>query len=96
MQRIRCTCGPPERKNLNRPEIGQFVSPGEIWTCPPKCRGCQRWEGLHDQLAEALKWQPETWQITCIPTPRGGWWDDVAVALQRDLEAALAEGGRPV
>jgi hypothetical protein len=59
--------------------------------CPPECRGCKRWDALHDQLAEALKWQPETWQITCIPYPGGGWWDDTAVALQRELEAALAE-----
>jgi hypothetical protein len=97
MQRVECTCGPRYlRENVSRPEVGFICNPGKTWAYPPKCRGCQRWEALHDKLAEALKWQPETWQITCIPSPNGGWWDDTAVALQHELEAALAERGEPV
>jgi hypothetical protein len=91
MQRIRCTCGPPQlREYISRPEIGYYGT-GKYLEYPPKCRGCKRWKALHDQLAEALKWQPETWQVACVPSPNGGRWDDVAVKLQRELEAALAE-----
>jgi hypothetical protein len=92
MQCIRCTCGPPRlRKVVSRPEIGQFVSPGEVWEDPPECHGCKQWDALHDRLAEALRWTPETWQVYCIPPPRGGWHGDLEVKLQSELEAALAE-----
>jgi hypothetical protein len=65
---------------------------GPVRKHPPECHGCKRWDALHEQLVEALRWNLETWQATCIPSPDGGGWhDDLAVQLQCDLEAALAE-----
>jgi hypothetical protein len=57
------------------------------------CRGCKRWEALHEQLADALRWQPETWQIWCIPGLNRDWRDELAEVLESELEAALAARG---